>query len=442
MPSVASNTSDGHIAKSGTGTWSSVRDATDGDSVSNTGFGGSFDIGTQGKGVGTAGQYTVKRSFFQFNVSGVSNITELTMSVYGNASGGGNVRAVKPTAASFASGLGVEDFDAIEGFSAGNTMAGNVTDYSDTFFAIANSVTNEIFLNTAAVNDANASGKLSVCLVGDTFDYRNVDPSSAGNNTAAVAFAEFPVTSFQPILIYKTGSGARQAVAGTDFTREELRTRQNVTANIDAATDYEAETHNDIKSICYLNFEGGKGKRIFNSASLRRPINCNFITESNQMAAIVTGKGTRGGFSTMSGSLHKDGMISSLQGTFSASEGTFNNITSSEFGNNLSASFTIRDDNPGSTVTSIKIISQSTQFTTGDIITFRSQSLGATNNSGSDLVFNLKSQDIISNGTSSFLLSSSDAIPGNTFQVAATNLSILSGSTTTFKGINFELFEL
>jgi len=269
MPSIAASTSDGHIAKSGNGTWASVRDATDGDTVSNTNFGGGYDVGSQGKGVGFAGQYTVKRSFFQFNVAGISNITELTMSVYGNSSGGGNVRAVKPTPASFASGLGVEDFDAIDGFSAGNTMAGNVTDYTDTSFVIANSVANEIYLNAAAVNDANATSKLSVCLVGDDFDYRNIDPSTAGDNTAAFTFAEFPIVSFQPTLTYVTGSATREAIGGGEFTRTELRDRAIVTGDIEASKDYEFLLVNNLNSQVYFNIEGGNRKDIFNTASLK-----------------------------------------------------------------------------------------------------------------------------------------------------------------------------
>jgi len=298
MPNIAASTSDGHIAKSGTGTWASVRDATDGDSVSNTSFGGGFDIGSQGKGVGSAGQYTVKRSFFQFNVAGISNITELTMSVYGNSSGGGKARAVKPTAASFASGLGVADFDAIEGFSAGNTMAGNVTDYTDNYFTIANSATNEIFLNAAAVNDANANNKLSVCLVGDTFDYKNVDPSSGGDNTAAVAFAEFPFASFQPTLTYVTGSAAREAIGGGQFTRTELRDRAIVTGEIEANKDYEFLLVNNLNNQVYFNIEGGGGKDIFNTASMRTTTSdsgsnvLEFISESVHVSVILKANAT------------------------------------------------------------------------------------------------------------------------------------------------------
>jgi len=294
MPNIAASTSDGHIAKSGNGTWSSVRDATDGDSVSNTNFGGGFDIGSQGKGVGSAGKYTVKRSFFQFNVAGISNITELTMSVYGNSSGGGRVRAVKPTAASFAGGgLGVADFDAIDGFSAGNTMAGNVTDYTDTYFVIANSVNSEIYLNSAAVNDANANSKISVCLVGDTYDYKNIDPDAGGDSTAAVAFAEFPFASFQPVLTYVTGSAAREAIGGGEFTRTELRDRAIVTGEITADTDYEFLLRNNLNSQVYFNIEGGGGKDIFNTASIRTTTSdsgsnvVGFVSENTHTSVIV-----------------------------------------------------------------------------------------------------------------------------------------------------------
>ena len=294
MPNIAASTTDGHIAKSGNGTWASVRDATDGDSVSNTGFGGGYDIGSQGKGVGSAGQYTVKRSFFQFNVAGISNITELTMSVYGNSSGGGRGRAVKPTPSSFAGGgLGVADFDAIDGFSAGNTMAGNVTDYTDNYFAVVNGVINEIYLNAAAVNNANANGKLSICLVGDTYDYKNVDPDAGGDNNSAVSFAEFPVSGFQPILTYVTGSAAREAIGGGEFTRTELRDRAIVTGEITADTDYEFLLRNNLNSQVYFNIEGGGGKDIFNTASIRTTTSdsgsnvVGFVSENTHTSVIV-----------------------------------------------------------------------------------------------------------------------------------------------------------
>jgi len=293
MPNIASDTTDGHIAKEGNGTWASVRDATDGDSVSNSNFGGGYDIGSQGKGVGTAGKYTVKRSFLTWNVSGISNITQLTMSLYGNSSGGGRARAVKPTTAAFASGLGVADFDAIEGFSAGSTMAGNVTDYTDNYFGIVNGVSNEVYLNTAAVNHANANSTLAICLVGDTYDYKNVDPGSSGDNDSAITFAEFPLAAFQPILTYVTASAAREAIGGGEFTRTELRDRANVTGEIEADTDYEFLLVNNLNNQVYFNIEGGGGKDIFNTASIRTTTSdsgsnvLEFISESVHVSVIL-----------------------------------------------------------------------------------------------------------------------------------------------------------
>lgn len=295
MPTVGSTTNDGYVESQGSGTWASVRDAGTGTSFANTGYGGGYDIGTKGKSVGDAGQYEVRRAFLSFNTKGVNNIDTATISLYGNASGGGNCRIVKGSADVIAAGLSTADFDSISGFTAGASMAGNVTDYVDSAFALTNGITNVVTLNSTAINDMNANDKFNICIVGDDYDYQNVDPGLGGENNAAITFTEFPLVAYQPTITYTTSStpAGRAPLAGGTFDRTELRNKSIVATQLDADTDYEFLLKNDLKSQVYFTIEGGKGLSIFESASIRTTTSdsgsnvLRFVTGSNLGSGII-----------------------------------------------------------------------------------------------------------------------------------------------------------
>lgn len=295
MATVGSTTNDGYVESEGSGTWASVRDAGTGTSFNNTGYGGGFDIGTKGKSIGDAGIYEVRRAFLSFNTKGINNIDSATISLYGNASGGGNCRIVKGSADIIAAGLSTADFDSISGFVAGASMAGNVTDYVDSAFVLTNGIINTITLNSTAINDMNTNDKFNICIVGDDYDYQNVDPGLGGENNAAITFTEFPLVAYQPTITYTTSSipAGRTPVAGGDFDKTELGNKPIVTAQLDADTDYEFLLKNNLKSQVYFTIEGGRGLSIFESASIRTTTSdsgsnvLGFVTESNHASGVI-----------------------------------------------------------------------------------------------------------------------------------------------------------
>lgn len=193
MPVIYADSGDGYIKSSASGhsTWSAARDATSGDTPdTNDNFtspaAGVLYSAASGKG-GSA-SYSVIRAFFFFDFSGESGTVDsgATLSIRGyttSGMGANSARIVKSTAFGGDGGtaLAATDFDAITGFSSGNDMSGNVTDYSSTIIGAWNaSGFNDFTLNATAINDINTNGYLIVCLVEKGFDYDNDDPASAG----------------------------------------------------------------------------------------------------------------------------------------------------------------------------------------------------------------------------------------------------------------------
>ena len=190
MPVIYADSGDGYIKSSASGhsTWSAARNATSGDTPdTNDSFTapGAGVLYQAAKGGGST--FTVIRAFFFFDFSSVSGTVDsgATLSIRGAPGTSGmaanSARIVKSTAFGGDGGtaLAATDFDAITGFSSGNGMSGNVTDYSSTTIGAWNaSGWNDFTLNATAINDINTDGYLIVCLVEKGFDYDNNDPSS------------------------------------------------------------------------------------------------------------------------------------------------------------------------------------------------------------------------------------------------------------------------
>ena len=189
MPIVYANSGDGYIKSSASGhsTWSAARNATSGDTPDTNDYytaPGAGVLYQAAKGGGST--FTVIRAFFFFDFSGESGTVDsgATLSIRGTSGTSGmaanSARIVKSTAFGGDGGtaLAATDFDAITGFSSGNSMSGNVTDYSSTVIGAWNaSGWNDFTLNATAINDINTDGYLIVCLVEKGFDYDNDDPS-------------------------------------------------------------------------------------------------------------------------------------------------------------------------------------------------------------------------------------------------------------------------
>ncbi len=162
-----------------TGNWSATRDAPASDSVTNWQNGTGFAvmvIRDAGRGGGT---FVVVRSFIKFNVSsvgsgdvGTASIKFTTLS-YNNV---GRIIAVKAAS----DGSNVAHFDDMPGFSAGSSMAGNVTDYSDVTIdpsAMSVGSTFSLSLNSTFISDMENNNSVVVGLVSYDYDYLNTIPT-------------------------------------------------------------------------------------------------------------------------------------------------------------------------------------------------------------------------------------------------------------------------
>ena len=298
MPTVYANTSDGFIKSLSTVSWSDARDATTGGAADNTGQNLGTAVGsiaTTLRGGGT--QFVVYRDFFEFDFTGVTNVNSATLSLKNISSTTPSIRVVK--AGNFGT-LDTGDFDNIPGFSAGNTMAGNVTDFIDSAVVLTGSgdVTT-ITLNSTAIADMNANDKFIIAVVGDTYDYRNVTPSVGTPNIGGMSFADIPGdTTGDPQISYTTGAVGRSADAGGTKSKDQLRERQNITTEITADTDFEFKLVNSSKSPVYFNLEGIQDKDIFNTASFRTTTSdsgsnvLSFISQSQNSSFIIAGEST------------------------------------------------------------------------------------------------------------------------------------------------------
>lgn len=178
-------------------------------------------------------------------------------------------------------------------------MAGNVTDYVDSSIVFtANSVVS-ITLNSTAIGVMNANDKFIIAVVGDTYDYRNVEPSAGESNLGGMGFADIPGdTANDPQISYTTGAVERSPDAGGTKSKDQLRTKQNITTEITADTDFEFKLENSLKTPVYFNLEGIQGKDIFNTASFRTTTSdsgsnvLSFISQSQNSSFIIAGEST------------------------------------------------------------------------------------------------------------------------------------------------------
>ena len=95
------------------------------------------------------------------------------------------------------------DFDALPGFSAGNTMSGNVTDYSSEVTSWSTSGYNSITLNSTALSDLTSLNTFIVALVEFDHDYSNVAPAQDGTQRrVGLYYSDSSGTSLDPYIDY------------------------------------------------------------------------------------------------------------------------------------------------------------------------------------------------------------------------------------------------
>ena len=141
MPQIYADTTDGWVSNSSTASWSGARDATAGSSTNVLSHFNQYGVRASKLTSGGRGSvtttYTVTRSFFRFDTSGVIHIpTEATIKIYGATMTAADVVLVR---AKHGGLWGTGEFDAMPGWVAGANNVSNVRTYSDILTTWSNS---------------------------------------------------------------------------------------------------------------------------------------------------------------------------------------------------------------------------------------------------------------------------------------------------------------
>ena len=174
---IFSAATDGRVNLNGTA-WSATRDAGSGTSAGPNDTNSSFAVmvsHTAGRG---GDSFTVSRAFFAFDTSKFKTTPNAArLFITGRTNDTADLIVVKATKPDLSTDIAVADFDAITGFSAGNSMNGNVTDYSSELTTWNTSGYNSFVLNAAALADIASLDVFAVAIVQYDNDYLNVAPS-------------------------------------------------------------------------------------------------------------------------------------------------------------------------------------------------------------------------------------------------------------------------
>ena len=218
MPDIYANTQDGYVIRATQSSWVNARANSSGTGGSNFSTISSSAIAAyshSGKG-GAGTVYTILRSFFYFDTSGIStNVDSATLKIRGFSTTTGDLIALKAT--SDISTLGTSDFEAIVGWdssgtdgSGGGDMESSVTKYSSEITSWSASGYKYIALNAQALTDMRDDSALYIALVNFDYDLKDVAPTDMSGRNGAY-YANYTGTSFDPYIDYSLA-----AVATTD----------------------------------------------------------------------------------------------------------------------------------------------------------------------------------------------------------------------------------
>tara|TARA_R100001443_G_scaffold77203_1_gene84437 strand:- start:7 stop:690 length:684 start_codon:yes stop_codon:yes gene_type:complete len=208
MATIYAHSGDGYVGRLNQSSWSNARANSSGTASSSTGsnfFQGIGGFAQSGRGGGSV--YTIYRSFFYFDTSGISaNVDSATLKIRGFSQSSGDVIAVKAT--SNIAGLGTADFEEIEGWdssgtdgSGGGDMESSVTKYSNEITSWSTSAYNDIALNSQALADMRDDNIIYIALINFDYDLKDVTPTDAtGRN--GLYYANYTGTSLDPYIDY------------------------------------------------------------------------------------------------------------------------------------------------------------------------------------------------------------------------------------------------
>lgn len=193
----------------------------------------------------------------------------------------------------------------------------------------------------------------------------------------------------------------------------------------------------DLKK-CLIDFEGENGETYPNISSSNANLTASFLMTDISPG----GKGPEDlflvGLRGVSSSLNVGDIINFSSGDFYANflltEEALGYTNVSASNANVTASIYLRDSN---TLGSIRITNSEGGYSTGDTITFPSQSLGAINGDGENLNIELQSDDLVTDGTASFVMVTSTTIPSSHIKFKAANSHVYNINDSTSSGSYF-----
>ena len=208
MATIYAHTNDGYVVRYNQSSWSNARANTAGTSVASTGT--AYYSAVQADRTAARGggySFTIRRSFFYFDTSGIStNVDSATFKVYGYSQGGGDIIAVKSN--SDIETLASYDFGSIVGWntttdgSGGGDNESNVTKYSSEISTWSTSGYNDITLNAQALADMRDDDKIYICLLNFDYDLKDIAPTGYTSHRNGMYYTNYSGTSRDPYIDY------------------------------------------------------------------------------------------------------------------------------------------------------------------------------------------------------------------------------------------------
>ncbi len=209
MDTVYAHTNDGYVSRYNQSSWSNARANTAGTTSSSTATSSATAVQadrTAARGGGYV--FSIRRSFFFFDTSGISaDVDSATFKVRGISNGGGDLIAVKATSA--IETLGTADFSAIVGWnylatdgSGGGDNESNVTKYSAEISTWSTSGYNDITLNAQALADMRDDDTVYICLLNFDYDLKDIAPTNYNAHRNGVYYSDYTGTSRDPYIDY------------------------------------------------------------------------------------------------------------------------------------------------------------------------------------------------------------------------------------------------
>lgn len=197
---------DGQVwcAKAAPSTWAAARDETGTTDVSVLAADRNF-VQVNYEITRGGDNYLVQRAYFSFDTSQIKSIPKnASLNLSGYHDKQLDLIVVKASAPGIGVALTTNDYDAIVGLSAGNTMAGNVTDYSSEFTMTSWVSTgyNTISLNAAARSDMASQDRLQIAVISYDYDYLNVAPPEGSMIRTGMQFQPTGGTVADPYIEY------------------------------------------------------------------------------------------------------------------------------------------------------------------------------------------------------------------------------------------------